>query len=326
MSGPLLGGLLLQADLFGWGWRTILLINLPIDITALAGPTWLLRESKSDHAPPPRPWRHGAGHHRPAGAAVPAGAGPRAELARWTVVSMAGLGPAAGPLSHPPAPQGRPRRLAPAGPPLFAYRGVLGGLLVACVFFGGTGFNFVLTLLLQDGLGYSALATALTFLPFSLGLVVGSGAAMQLVPRLGRKLVIAGGPVMALGVLLMLAAVARYGDALQGWQVAPGQAVAGLGMALVASTLVNVVLAQVPTTEAGAASELVNTAIQIGVAAGIALIGAVLFSLLGNGDSFVTRSHRQPMGLRRPARRLRRIELPAPIRTNRGRAAQPARR
>ena len=173
-------------------------------------------------------------------------------------------------------------------PGLFGYRSVLGGLLVACVFFGGTGFNFVLTLLLQDGLGYSALATALTFLPFSLGLVVGSGAAMQLVPRLGRKLVIAGGPVMALGVLLMLAAVARYGDALQGWQVAPGQAVAGLGMALVASTLVNVVLAQVPTTEAGAASELVNTAIQIGVAAGIALIGAILFSLLGNGDSFVT--------------------------------------
>jgi hypothetical protein len=65
-------------------------------------------------------------------------------------------------------------------------------------------------------------------------------------------------------------------------------AVAGLGMALVASTLVNVVLAQVPATEAGAASGLVNTAIQIGVAAGIALIGAILFSLLGNGDSFVT--------------------------------------
>jgi hypothetical protein len=55
---------------------------------------------------------------------------------------------------------------------------------------------------------------------------------MQLVPKLGRKLVIAGGSVMALGVLLMLAAVARYGDALQGWQLAPGQVVAGLGMAL----------------------------------------------------------------------------------------------
>jgi MFS family permease len=51
VSGPLLGGLLLQADLFGWGWRTIFLINLPIGITALAGATWLLRESKSDHAP-----------------------------------------------------------------------------------------------------------------------------------------------------------------------------------------------------------------------------------------------------------------------------------
>jgi MFS family permease len=86
----------------------------------------------------------------------------------------------------------------------------------------------------------------------------------------------------------MLAAVARYGDALQGWQLAPGQVVAGLGMALVASTLVSVVLARVPATEAGAASGLVNTAIQIGVAAGIALIGAILFSLLDSGDSFVT--------------------------------------
>lgn len=63
-------------------------------------------------------------------------------------------------------------------------------------------------------------------------------------------------------------------------------------MALVASTLVNVVLARVPATEAGAASGLVNTAIQIGVAAGIALIGAILFSLLGSGDSFVTTATR----------------------------------
>jgi MFS family permease len=150
----------------------------------------------------------------------------------------------------------------------------------------------VLTLLLQDGLHFSALATALTFLPFSLGLVLGSGAAMQLVPKLGRKLVIAGGSVMALGVLLMLAAVARYGDALQGWQLAPGQVVAGLGMALAGTTLINVVLARVPATEAGAASGLVNTAIYIGVAAGIALIGTIMFGLLGGGDTFVTAATR----------------------------------
>ena len=63
-------------------------------------------------------------------------------------------------------------------------------------------------------------------------------------------------------------------------------------MALVASTLLNVVLARVPATEAGAASGLVNTSIQIGMAAGIALIGTILFSLLSNGDTFVTAATR----------------------------------
>ena len=66
--------------------------------------------------------------------------------------------------------------------------------------------------------------------------------------------------------------------------------------------------------------------IQIGVAAGIALIGAVLSSLLGNGDSFVTGATGSLLGLRRPARRLRRLELLAATRTNRSRAAQPTRR
>jgi EmrB/QacA subfamily drug resistance transporter len=292
VSGPLLGGLLLHADLFGWAWRPIFLINLPIGIAALAGATRLLRESKSAHAP----------RVDPGGAVLvtlgllallyPLVQGHELNWPAWTFASMAASVPLLALfLIH------QRRKAARGGSPLldpvlFRHRGALGGLLVALVFFSGNGFNFVLTLLLQDGLRYSALATALTFLPFPLGVMMGSGAAMQLVPRLGRKLVIAGGPVMALGVLLMITAVARYGDALQGWQLAPGQLVAGLGMALVASTLVNVVLARVPATQAGAASGLVNTSIQIGIAAGIALIGTILFSLLSGGDTFVTAATR----------------------------------
>lgn len=37
LAGPLLGGLLTEADLFGWHWRTIFFINVPIALAAAAG-------------------------------------------------------------------------------------------------------------------------------------------------------------------------------------------------------------------------------------------------------------------------------------------------
>ncbi|HEX7937485.1 MAG TPA: MFS transporter, partial [Gemmatimonadaceae bacterium] len=37
LAGPLLGGLLLKADLFGWQWRTLFFINVPIALAAAVG-------------------------------------------------------------------------------------------------------------------------------------------------------------------------------------------------------------------------------------------------------------------------------------------------
>jgi MFS family permease len=51
VSGPLLGGVLSQADLFGWGWRSIFLVNIPVGVLAWIGTARLLRESRARHAP-----------------------------------------------------------------------------------------------------------------------------------------------------------------------------------------------------------------------------------------------------------------------------------
>lgn len=55
-----------------------------------------------------------------------------------------------------------------------------------------TGFFLVLALTLQAGFGFSALHAGLTFLPFSLGIAISSGASGQLASRLGRQLSMAG--------------------------------------------------------------------------------------------------------------------------------------
>jgi MFS family permease len=102
---------------------------------------------------------------------------------------------------------------------------------------------------------------------------------------LGRRLVAAGSLVMAIGMTVVLLTVHRYGTGLHSWQLIPGLVISGFGMAMVAGTLVTIVLAKVPREHSGPASSLVNTTIQVGVAAGVALVGTVYFGQLDNGRS-----------------------------------------
>jgi MFS family permease len=51
--GLVLGGVLTDADLFGWGWRTIFLINLPIAVIAFVSCARLVPETREPSAPRP---------------------------------------------------------------------------------------------------------------------------------------------------------------------------------------------------------------------------------------------------------------------------------
>src|SRR6266567_2564562 len=51
VSGPLLGGLLIQHNLFGLGWRPIFLINVPVGVIAVAASALLVRESRAPRPP-----------------------------------------------------------------------------------------------------------------------------------------------------------------------------------------------------------------------------------------------------------------------------------
>lgn len=283
VSGPLLGGILTQADLFGWGWRTIFWINVPIGLLTLVGAAVLLRGSRA-----PGATRLDVGGTVLAASALlallyPLVQGHRLGWPAWTYVCMAACVPLLLCLAAYERSRQRAGAAPLADPGLFRHRSVVGGLAVAVVFFAGIGFTFVLTLYLQEGLGYSPLGAGLSMLPFSLGVVLGSGASMRLVPRLGRRLVTAGAVLMASGMAVLVATLERYGSGLEGWQLAPGMLVAGLGMSTVASTLVNIVLAGVPERDAGSASGMVNTTLEVGVAAGIALIGTAFFARLDAG-------------------------------------------
>ncbi len=273
-SGPLLGGVLVAANPAGWGWRTIFLVNVPIGLIALVLGTRFIPKS-----PPDRGRRID-----PAGTVLitmallavfyPLIEGRQLGWPAWSVACIAASVPLLGAFA---VLETRTRE------PLidfsvFRRRGPAMGLAIALVFFGTTSFFFVLTLFLQLGLGYSALQTGVTFVPFSLGIIVGSGGAAPLGKKYGRYAVTVGALLMTVAVWSMTV-IAR--PALPSWHLAPSLAVAGLAFGLVSGVLADIVLGQLPADKAASASGVVNTVIQLGSVTAIAIIGVLFFGALG---------------------------------------------
>src|SRR5258708_19391057 len=110
VSGPLIGGLLIQHNLLGLGWRPIFLINVPVGIIAVAASAVLVRESRAPRPPKLDPVRVGLVSAPLLLLLFPLVECPQLGLPIWTFVSMAPAAPMLPPfLAHPPlhAPKAR---------------------------------------------------------------------------------------------------------------------------------------------------------------------------------------------------------------------------
>jgi len=166
---------------------------------------------------------------------------------------------------------------------LFRQRAFAVGIAIAVTFFLGiTSFALILTLFLQIGLGFGPLHAGLTFLPFSAGVLVASAAAARLAPKFGRGVTMVGALVIAGGMTGLIATVHHFGGAVTTWDLVPALVVAGLGMGTVLAPLADILLARVHPQDAGSASGVFNTALQLGASIGVAVIGVIFFGMLGS--------------------------------------------
>jgi EmrB/QacA subfamily drug resistance transporter len=282
VSGPLLGGLLIGHNLFGLDWRTIFLINVPVGIIAVIASAILVRESRAER--PPRLDPAGVGLVTAALVLLlyPVVQGRQPGWPAWTFASMAASVPVfAAFLAYERIKDRRDGSpLVPLG--LFGSRGFATGMAVAVSFFLGiASFGLVLTLFLQIGLGFSPLHAGLTFLPFSAGVLISSGAAARLAPRFGRGVTMAGTLILAAAMGGLIVTVHHYGAGVTTWELVPGLLAAGIGLGTVIAPLADIVLDGVPGRDAGSASGVFNTGLQLGNSVGIAVIGVIFFGLLG---------------------------------------------
>src|SRR5262249_24266243 len=137
---------------------------------------------------------------------------------------------------------------------LFRQSAFVGGLLDSLALMGGlVAFFLVYILFVQVGLGFSALQSGLTALPWPLAIAVASGVSVQLAPRVGRPLLNAGFAILALGVGGLILAINLAGRDVSGWHLVPALFLGGFGMGLIMPTLMDFILAGVPARDAGAA-------------------------------------------------------------------------
>lgn len=140
---------------------------------------------------------------------------------------------------------------------------------------------FVVPVYLQTILGYDALETGLKILPLSAGLVVFSIIGSKLtVSRSARYISRVGQAAMAIGILLVLAAVQPE---LRGWLFGFGMFVIGAGFGLLASQLGNVNMSAVDKKDTSEVGGLQGTFQNLGSSFGTAIVGSVFVLLLTSG-------------------------------------------
>jgi EmrB/QacA subfamily drug resistance transporter len=267
--GLISGGLLTQYAT----WRWCLLVNIPIALAAFAAAVPLVRESRA----------HGNTRYDVPGAILATGGltalvygftKAATEHDHWrstTTIAwlvLAGLLLAAfiwweSRTSNP---------LLPLRVLLDRNRGV-SYLVSVLIGAGMMGMFLFMTYYLQLTLGYSALRTGVAYLPFSGGIVVAAIIAAQLLPRVGPRVLMSVGGVLATAAMVWLTQLDLHSSYVT--HILPSFVAMSIGMGLMFVPLSSTALSGVSDHDAGVASAMVNATQQVGGSLGAALLNTI---------------------------------------------------
>jgi EmrB/QacA subfamily drug resistance transporter len=267
--GILLGGVITELA----SWRWVFLINVPVAIAALMVVPRLVEESRAAVArrgfdlagavavtvgmttivyaaveAPDYGWRSLETHALVGGAMVLLGA--------FAIIERRSTAPLI-----PPGFMGRREALVPNLVQLMLGVSALSTL-------------FLLSLYVQQVLGYTPLEAGVAYLPLAAGVAAATGLANWLVPRVGpRVLALAGLAIAAVGIARMGQAPV---DGTYYIDVLPAMVVIGLGAGFSFVSITTAALASVNDDQAGLASGVLSTSVQLGGALGVAALVALV--------------------------------------------------
>ncbi len=283
-GGQLLGGLLIDANVAGLGWRAIFWINVPVGLLALAAAPRIVPESRAD-----RPGRLDLGGAALLSAALvavvlPLSLGRQQGWPAWSWACLAAapvlLAGFAAWLRATARRGGEPL----LDPRIFRVTALRAGLTVQVLFWCQQAASYlVIALFLQQGRGLGPLLAGGMFAVLAAGYLVTSFRAPGLTMRFGRRVIVIGAMVSAMGDGLLGLAVWHWGTGGPLLALVPGLLVLGAGQGLCITPLTTAVLGHADTRTAGSVSGALSTAQQMGNAIGVAVTGVVFYGLLAQG-------------------------------------------
>lgn len=264
IAGQVLGGLMVESDLLGLGWRIVFLINLPIGLAAALAARALPESSADGIVGVDWP---GIGLATLALALLltPLLEGPSTGWPVWTWVSLAAS------ISLLGAFVAWEKRAARIGAhlaidlDLFAERRfTLGVLAVLLIYSTATSFFLCFALVLQTGFGLSPLAAGMLFAPASVGFVAASLVAPKLVARWGIPAITAGALLYAAAFAWLTTSVSSLSDGREIGEILPALVLLGFAQGLSMTPLLNLVIGFVGERHAGMAAGIISTMQQVG--------------------------------------------------------------
>lgn len=276
--GPFIGGLLVDSGSSGWRW--VFLINIPLVVAAIG--LALIAIPPTPGTRTSAPLRHQVdflgGILAVAGLALIVG--PLIEVTKLgalptILLVLAGVALLALLVAV------ETRRERTRHPPpmvtlrLFRVRTFTVANVLTFVVYGALGSAFFLvTIALQQGMGYTAVAAGLAGIPVTIVLAAFSSKVGGLLPKVGARPLLTGGPVvMAVGMVLL--GLMRPGQSY--WlAVFPGFLIFAIGLVFVVAPVTATALADVTDDESGIASGINNALARIG-----GLIAIILLPLIG---------------------------------------------
>jgi EmrB/QacA subfamily drug resistance transporter len=275
LAAPILAGGLVEANLWGIGWRLVFLINVPIGIAVLAVGIRVLPRTVAHPG-----IRLDTGGMALIGAALTATIYPliQGRADGWPAWTFVSLGAGAVLLGVFVLWERRLKGDPLVEPGLLANRTYTRGVLVALAFFGAFGgLLLCVSLFAQLGEHFSPVHAGLTLMAMVVGMIAGMGVGFALVGRLGRHLLHLGVAVVIAGTVA-LALTVTGAQSASTWDLAPSLFLIGFGAGSSIGQLFDFILAGVGMDEVGSASGVLEAVQQLSSALGVAALGTIFFS------------------------------------------------
>lgn len=292
--GQLLGGALVGADIGGFGWRLIFLINVPIVAVTILAAIPLLRETREVRRPSLDLGGVVLSTLALASFVVPLVEGRERGWPLWSIAMLCVT-----PVLFEAFRRYEIGLAKAGGDPLvaidiFQSPGLLRGLGAILTLYAVATFFLTFSIWLQAALGYTAWQAGLSIMPFSIGFLI----ATTFSAAIGRSLGLA---APSLGFLLSATGAAATAwivshsavGVMPPWPlIGPSLALIGCGMGLSIPTMVRVIVERVAPERAGLVGGLVNSAMQVSAALSVAMLGGLFYTVLGtrSDPAAITRS------------------------------------